>query len=154
VNVEDRTISGDHLKAMAIPLLAGRSIREEDAEAKPPRALVNRQFAEQYFPGGSIIGRHLINSITQFEIVGVIGNVRGLFIRRTALAALIGLATGGMAAFLLARLLQSQLYGMKPGHLPAYLLAGAMLMLSTVLATCMPAAKAASLNPALTIRDR
>jgi predicted permease len=277
VNVEDRTISGAYLKAMAIPLLAGRMLTEEDANAKPPRALVNQQFAEQYFPGGSVIGRHLINSITQFEIVGVIGNVRGtggsiaapvgpefyfhfdegdtqryfvvrsplaadqltsairekvhqldatqaisdvatlkgrlnqavaqprfnmgllgafaaaalmlacvgiygvvsftvaqrsieigirmalgatrgqilgLFIRRTALAALIGLATGGMAAFLLARLLQSQLYGVQPGHLPAYLLAAALLMLSTVLATYMPAAKASSLNPALTMRDR
>ena len=77
VNVEDRAVTGEYLRAMAIPLLAGRSLTEADAQAKQPRALVNQQFARQYFPNGNVIGRHLINKMTQFEIVGVIGNVRG-----------------------------------------------------------------------------
>jgi putative ABC transport system permease protein len=77
VNVEDRAIGGDYLKAMGIPLLAGRNFTKADASSKQPRAFVNEQFARQYLPGGNLIGRHLINRITQFEIIGVIGNVRG-----------------------------------------------------------------------------
>jgi len=76
VNVEDRAIGGNYFEAMRIPLLAGRYLTDADRGAKP-RAVVNRQFAEQYFPNGNPIGRHIISGITSFEIIGVIGNVRG-----------------------------------------------------------------------------
>ena len=62
---------------MGIPLLAGRGFTEADAQAKQPRALVNQQFARKYFPDGNVLGRHLINKFTQFEIIGVMGDVRG-----------------------------------------------------------------------------
>lgn len=77
VNVEDRSVAGDYFKAMGIPLLAGRYFTEADTQAKQPRAIVNQEFAKEYFPGGYPIGHHLINRMTQFEIVGVVGNVRG-----------------------------------------------------------------------------
>jgi putative ABC transport system permease protein len=77
VNVEDRAVGGDYFGAMRIPLLAGRSFLEADKGARPPRAIVNQQFAQQYFPNGNPIGRHLINTTTQFEIIGIMGNVRG-----------------------------------------------------------------------------
>ena len=76
VNVEDRAIGGNYFEAMRIPLLAGRYLTGADRGAKP-RAVVNRQFAEQYFPNGNLIGRHVISRTTSFEIVGVVGNVRG-----------------------------------------------------------------------------
>ena len=74
---EDRYISGDILRAIHIPLLAGRALTPRDQELKSPPVLVNRQFAHQYFPNENPIGKHLINGTKQFEIVGVIGNVRG-----------------------------------------------------------------------------
>jgi predicted permease len=77
VNVEDRTVAGDYFEAMGIPLLAGRFFTETDTQAKQPRAIVNQEFAKEYFPGGYPIGHRLINRITQFEIVGIVGNVRG-----------------------------------------------------------------------------
>ena len=46
-------------------------------DAKKLMVLVNRQFARQYPPNGNLIGRRLINSMAQFEIIGVTGDVRG-----------------------------------------------------------------------------
>jgi putative ABC transport system permease protein len=74
---EDRYISGDILRAIHIPLLAGRELTPRDQELKSPPVLVNRQFAHEYFPNENPIGKHLIDGTEQFEIVGVIGNVRG-----------------------------------------------------------------------------
>src|SRR6185437_9672390 len=68
VNVEDRAIGGNYFEAMRIPLLAGRYLTDADRGAKP-RAVVNRQFAEQYFPNGNPIGRHIISRLTSFEII-------------------------------------------------------------------------------------
>jgi putative ABC transport system permease protein len=77
VNVEDRHISGDYLGAMRIPLLAGRGFTESDNRSKKLVALVNQEFLRQYGQNQALIGRHLINSWAQFEIVGIIGDVRG-----------------------------------------------------------------------------
>lgn len=77
VNVEDRHISGDYLGAMRIPLLAGRGFTKSDTHANKLVALVNQEFARQYGRNQTLIGRHLINSRAQFEIVGIIGDVRG-----------------------------------------------------------------------------
>ncbi|HZS54632.1 MAG TPA: ABC transporter permease [Bryobacteraceae bacterium] len=76
-NVEDRNVAGNYFRAMGVPLLAGRTFTEADLKAKPPKALVNQQFARQYFAEGNVIGHHLINSTTQFEIIGIVGDVRG-----------------------------------------------------------------------------
>ncbi len=77
VNVEDRAVGGDYFKAMGIPLLAGRYLTEEDRKAKQPKAMVNEQFVREYAQDVDVIGRHLINKMTQYEIVGVVGDVRG-----------------------------------------------------------------------------
>lgn len=275
VNVEDRAVAGDYLRAMGIPLLAGRTFREADAQAKQPRALVNHQFVRKYFPEGNVIGQHLINSSTQFEIIGVIGDVRGtagsiaapagpelyflpdendggrsfvvrssvpseqlveaigqrirqldptqairnvatltqrlndsvaqprfnaglltsfaviavilacvgiygvvsysvtqrsleigirmalgatgkqilsLFVTRALSAALVGLGTGTIAALFLTRLLSSQLYGVEPNNLLAFGGAALVLLIPTLLASALPAVKAATLNPVNQLR--
>jgi putative ABC transport system permease protein len=275
VNVEDRAITGEYLRAMGIPLLAGRSLTEADAQAKQPRALVNQQFVRRYFPNGNVIGRHLINKMTQFEIVGIIGNVRGtagsiaasagpelyflpddedgrrsfvvrssvrpetlvkaireqvhqldptqairnvvtlterlyesvaqprfnvglltafavialilacvgiygvvsysvtqrsveigirmalgasgkqilsLFVSRALYAALVGLGTGAIAAYFLTWLLRSQLYGVPPDDLLTFAAAALALLVPALLASVLPAARAATLNPVSSLR--
>lgn len=87
VEAEGRTIYGDYLRAMGIPLLAGRAFRPQDSAEKAPNVvLINQQLADRYFHGENPIGRRLI-AATDFaargqgdqsdEIIGVIGNVRG-----------------------------------------------------------------------------
>lgn len=77
INAEVRGISGDFLRALGRPLLSGRELLPGDGISSPPRIVVNRTFAQQYLPDGSVIGRHLSDSTGPLEIVGVIADVRG-----------------------------------------------------------------------------
>jgi putative ABC transport system permease protein len=77
VNAEVRFISGDILRAMGRPLLSGREVVPGDGTSKPLRVMVNRNFAQQYLPDGSLIGRHISDDTESMEIVGVIADVRG-----------------------------------------------------------------------------
>ena len=77
INAEDRHIAGNYLRAMGASLEAGRALTDSDADAKTTPVLVNQQFVQQYHPQGNLIGRHVLIGNDQFEIVGVLGNVRG-----------------------------------------------------------------------------
>jgi predicted permease len=77
VNAEVRSIAGDFLHALGTPLLAGRGLSLGDGVAKPVRVVVNHQFAQQYLPTGTLIGRHISDDTGPMEIVGVIADVRG-----------------------------------------------------------------------------
>lgn len=73
VRAELRELAGNYLKAMAIPLLAGRELRDRDKAV-----LVNREFVRQFLKGESPLGKHLLyDKDTEIEIAGVIGDVRG-----------------------------------------------------------------------------
>ncbi len=69
-------LSPGYFSTMKIPLLEGRDLRPGEA-ADPPRvAIVNRRFAEHFFPGKSALGRHLgfgdrPGTKLDIEIVGV-----------------------------------------------------------------------------------
>jgi predicted permease len=275
VNVEDRAVGGDYFKAMGIPLLAGRYLTEDDRKAHRPRAMVNQQFVKEYAPNGNVVGHHLINQITQFEIIGVVGDVRGtagsigaapapefyflsddgdpgrslvvrsripadqlarlvreqvheispiqavqniapfdelldrsvaqprfnmgllsafaiaatllacigiygivsysaaqrsmevgirmafgatrkqiscLFLRRTLLATSTGVLIGGISAWFVTRLLRAQLYGVPPDHLLTFAASAVLILLAALLASLVPAMRAASLNPVLALR--
>jgi putative ABC transport system permease protein len=77
VNAEARSVSGSFLRALGTPLLAGRELLPADGVAKPPRVMVNRTFAQQYLPGGNLIGRHISDDTGSMEIVGIIADARG-----------------------------------------------------------------------------
>jgi len=77
INAEDRHIAGDFLRAIGASMLEGRTLTAQDALAKVTPILVNQQFALQYHPAGSLVGKHLLIDSEAFEIVGVLVNVRG-----------------------------------------------------------------------------
>lgn len=77
INAEDRHIAGDYLHAIGVSLIDGRALTEQDATAKITPILVNEQLARQYRPAGRLVGRHLLIDKDEFEIVGVLSNVRG-----------------------------------------------------------------------------
>jgi putative ABC transport system permease protein len=62
---------------MRIPLLAGEVCRETDG---PPTVVVNRAFADAYFPGAPVIGHHVQSMNLGYsgaaEIVGIAGDAR------------------------------------------------------------------------------
>jgi predicted permease len=72
-------VSPGYFKTMNVPLLEGRDFRSGDAREDATVAIVNRRFAEHYFPGRSAIGKHVgfgggPDTKLTIEIVGVVGN--------------------------------------------------------------------------------
>ncbi len=53
---ENRFVSASYFATMRIPLIAGEVCRETDG---PPTLVVNRTFADNYFPGAPVIGHHV-----------------------------------------------------------------------------------------------
>jgi predicted permease len=93
-----QAITPDYLRTMGIPLLRGRTVREDDAYEAPRVALINEALAKRYFPKENPLGKHLAlgdpnrpGQPTQpdpngpgspwFEIVGVVSDVRNLSLR-------------------------------------------------------------------------
>jgi putative ABC transport system permease protein len=71
-------ITPAYLSVMRIPLLQGRSFTRQDEDPKHPVVLINQQFARDFWPDGSAVGKHIkyVWQKTWREIVGVAGDVR------------------------------------------------------------------------------
>ena len=72
-------VSPGYFRTMGVPLLEGRDFDERDIRGTKPVCIVNRTFAEHYFPGRRAIGWHVGSEIlrggkTDMEIVGVAQN--------------------------------------------------------------------------------
>ena len=72
-------LSPGYFDTMKITFLEGRDFTRLDAHKDPTAAIVNRKFAEQFFPGKSALGKRLgwgggPNSKLNLEIVGVVEN--------------------------------------------------------------------------------
>ncbi len=67
-------------ETMQIPILIGRAIDYRDVEGAPTVGVVNKVFAEKYFPGENPVGRHFNMGSTRdpldIEIVGVAKTAR------------------------------------------------------------------------------
>jgi putative ABC transport system permease protein len=71
VNV--RFVSSDYLRTMGIPLLAGRSFRDDDSMAT---IIVSERTAEALWPGQNALGRKVNEAGLPRTVVGVAGDVR------------------------------------------------------------------------------
>jgi predicted permease len=72
-------LSPGYFAAMGIPIVEGRDFNRTDVKEHAATAIVNRKFADHFFPGTSAIGRHIGNgtgpkATLNIEIVGVVGN--------------------------------------------------------------------------------
>ncbi|HEY8551686.1 MAG TPA: ABC transporter permease [Vicinamibacterales bacterium] len=72
-------LSPDYFKTMRIPIIEGRDFTRLDAKEETTVAIVNRKFAEHFFPGRSAIGKRLgwgggPNAKLTIEIVGVVAD--------------------------------------------------------------------------------
>jgi predicted permease len=71
--------SPGYFETMHIPILEGRDFRQSDVVQNPTVAIVNRKFAEHFFPGKSAIGKRLgrgggNNAKLTIEIIGVVAD--------------------------------------------------------------------------------
>ena len=76
-------VTPDYFKTVGIPVLEGRALAETDDATSPPVLVVNRAFADKFFPGESAIGKRMEPGamaegvrVGMREIVGVVGNAR------------------------------------------------------------------------------
>ncbi len=70
-------VSPDFFRTLRIPLLAGRSFREDDAGGRVNVAIVNEEFARRFGLGANVIGKQINDGPgAQITIVGMVGNVR------------------------------------------------------------------------------
>jgi predicted permease len=72
-------VSPGYFRTMGVPLLEGRDFDSRDVSGTSPVCIVNRTFAEHYFPGRSAVGRRMGSGILRggkldVEIVGVAEN--------------------------------------------------------------------------------
>lgn len=73
------SIDPAYFSAMQIPLIHGRVFSEQERLDRYHYIVVNKKFADQYFPGDTVIGRHIsmiwANPLPEsFEIIGVVGD--------------------------------------------------------------------------------
>ena len=74
------SLSPSYFTTMGIPILEGRDFTSLDAKAGDTTvAIVNRRFAEHFFPGSSALGRHVgfgtgPRAKLNIEIIGVVAN--------------------------------------------------------------------------------
>jgi putative ABC transport system permease protein len=73
-----------YFRTMGIPIIKGRDFDNRDQQGAPPVAIINEEFARQYFPNEEPLGKRILPGIRTIEdekpaykeIVGVVGNIR------------------------------------------------------------------------------
>jgi predicted permease len=78
-----RIVSDGYVKAMQIPLRAGRDLSPSDAASSRPVILINETLARSVWPGENPIGQILIAD-TEREVVGIVGDVRHLALEQAS----------------------------------------------------------------------
>ncbi len=80
-----RAVTGGYFEAMGIRLFRGRGIERGDVERGEPAVVVNKAFAERFFPNQNPIGEHVASSrppahageapnLTWLTVVGIVSN--------------------------------------------------------------------------------
>jgi putative ABC transport system permease protein len=73
----EHIVSGDYFRVLGVPLLAGRSFGELDRPGSTPVAVVSQRLARVMWPDTNPLGQTLERAGRQYELVGVVGDVRG-----------------------------------------------------------------------------
>jgi predicted permease len=73
---QNRWVSAGYFQTLRIPVKEGREFTDRDTETAPGVAVVDRTFASRYWPNQSPLGRHFRMEDREFEIVGVVGDVK------------------------------------------------------------------------------
>jgi len=76
-------VSDGYVKAMGIPVLAGRDLSERDTPETDPVIVINQTMARAMFPGREALGR-VIRVCGERRVVGVLGDVHHLALEQAA----------------------------------------------------------------------
>lgn len=73
---EVRVSNTDYFQAIGIPLKRGRLFSSADRSDTQKVAVINEEMERQFFPGEEAMGRHIAYNAAEWQIVGVVGNVK------------------------------------------------------------------------------
>jgi predicted permease len=73
---DNHLVSPDYFRTLRIPLLAGRTFRDDDVAGRPWVAVVNQEFARRFGLGADVVGRQIFEPSQPMTIIGMVGNVR------------------------------------------------------------------------------
>jgi putative ABC transport system permease protein len=73
----EHIVNGTYFQVIGIPLLAGRVFSERDRVGTPPVAIVSQQAARLFWPDMSPLGQIVERDGGSFEVIGVVGDIRG-----------------------------------------------------------------------------
>ena len=65
-------VSEGYLEAMGITLLEGRTFTRMDDAAGPPSIIINKRFADRFWPGESALGKVVSTAGAEREVIGVV----------------------------------------------------------------------------------
>ena len=71
-------VDDGYIEALKIPLLAGRTFGPQDTVDTPPGLIIDKDFADKFFPGQDPVGQRLQDGMSEkdtIEVVGVVGHV-------------------------------------------------------------------------------
>jgi predicted permease len=88
LEVEEFFVGPQFGKTLGVPLLLGRELNLQDNLASRKVAVVNQAFVDHYFKGQNPLGRIFsfddkLDPVNQYEIVGVLGNIKSHNARET-----------------------------------------------------------------------
>jgi predicted permease len=77
---ERNIVSESYFRLLGIPLQEGRLFMEQDAEGKPPVAIINRSMARHFWPSGNAIGKRFKEVLPGMDrnwltVVGIVADV-------------------------------------------------------------------------------
>jgi len=65
-----------YLALLRVPLLRGRHLSVDDRAGSPPVVVINQGAARRYWPGQDALGQHVEFFGVDYEVVGIVGNIR------------------------------------------------------------------------------
>ena len=75
-----RWVSADYFKTLKGSLMSGRYFTEADDDSKPTMVIINKTFADRYFPGedpvGKPVGNLELTANGMKQVIGVVGDVK------------------------------------------------------------------------------
>ena len=87
VTLQNGWIGGDYFATLRIPVIAGRTFDDGDTPSSRRVAIVSISAARALFGDESPLGRSLRNGTMDMDIVGLVGDVRGLNMRDAPVSA-------------------------------------------------------------------
>jgi predicted permease len=78
IELNTNVVGANYFNTMGIPLIKGRDFGSQDQEGGPGVVIVNKEFANRYFPNSEALGRRLRTDSQgpSLEIVGVVDTVK------------------------------------------------------------------------------